>query len=319
MIHDAKTLAVWARESGFRTEAIEKVVRLGALAQEIGAHPYLSRRLLLKGGTALNLSGDAPPRLSVDLDFNYVGSAERAVMLAERPEVERAVQHVSRALGYRVQVSAEAHAGRKFFLEYRSHAGGTERVEVDLNFLFRVPLLAPQIVALWQPGSLERPLVRIAHQFECAAGKVCATLARSAPRDLFDTARLPSLLGGDWPPDSFRRVFHALAGVLEHALHRYDLRQLRRATPVRVSSQLVPMLRGAHALDPGVLVDEAWRALAPLLVLSDSEREYTDRLQKGELRPELLFPDEPAMQAKLASHPALAWKVANARAHHGGR
>ncbi|HUP23190.1 MAG TPA: nucleotidyl transferase AbiEii/AbiGii toxin family protein [Thermoanaerobaculia bacterium] len=30
-------------------------------------------RLALKGGTALNLLGGVPPRLSVDLDFNVIG------------------------------------------------------------------------------------------------------------------------------------------------------------------------------------------------------------------------------------------------------
>ena len=38
------------------------------------AVPYLSDRLALKGGTAINLfCTDQFPRLSVDLDFNYIG------------------------------------------------------------------------------------------------------------------------------------------------------------------------------------------------------------------------------------------------------
>ena len=35
------------------------------------------------------------PRLSVDIDLNYVGAIEREVMVAERPKVEQAVQALS--------------------------------------------------------------------------------------------------------------------------------------------------------------------------------------------------------------------------------
>jgi predicted nucleotidyltransferase component of viral defense system len=60
-----------AAGTGFQSQALEKVIRLGELAADIGRHPLLGRVLALKGGTALNLLLGAPARLSVDLDFNY--------------------------------------------------------------------------------------------------------------------------------------------------------------------------------------------------------------------------------------------------------
>ena len=44
-----------ATETGFRPETLEKVIRLGEFAADVGRHPLLSRVLALKGGTALNL------------------------------------------------------------------------------------------------------------------------------------------------------------------------------------------------------------------------------------------------------------------------
>ena len=73
-----------AAETGFRLETLEKVIRLGELVADIGRHPLLSRVLALKGGTALYLMFGSPARLSVDLDFNYIGQEERAGMLAGR-------------------------------------------------------------------------------------------------------------------------------------------------------------------------------------------------------------------------------------------
>ncbi|MGH7268059.1 MAG: nucleotidyl transferase AbiEii/AbiGii toxin family protein [Candidatus Rokuibacteriota bacterium] len=75
--------------TGFRPDTLEKVLRLLRLLDQVTRHPFLGSRLLLKGGTALNLFYAAAPRLSVDLDFNYVVDLDQ--MLRERPEVERAI------------------------------------------------------------------------------------------------------------------------------------------------------------------------------------------------------------------------------------
>lgn len=59
------------------------MIRLGEFAADVGRHPLLSRVLPLKGGTALNLMFGLPARLSVDLDFNYIGQVDRAGMLRQ--------------------------------------------------------------------------------------------------------------------------------------------------------------------------------------------------------------------------------------------
>jgi predicted nucleotidyltransferase component of viral defense system len=125
-------------EAGFRRETLEKILRLGELLDDVTRHPLLSSVLALKGGTALNLCFGAPARLSVDLDFNYIGSADRARMMTERPIVERAVLQIAKGRAYRVQKSRDEHAGRKYFLAYVSPAGTSDRNDIDLNFLQRV-------------------------------------------------------------------------------------------------------------------------------------------------------------------------------------
>ena len=96
------TPQVMAKEvaaTGFGAEPLEKVFRLMALIDALGSHPFLKPRIALKGGTALNLFHFEVPRLSVDIDMNYIGAVERETMLAEKPKVEQAVQAVcSRAL-----------------------------------------------------------------------------------------------------------------------------------------------------------------------------------------------------------------------------
>jgi hypothetical protein len=149
-----------AARNGFPVSPLEKVIRLGQIAQEVARHGLLGHVLALKGGTALNLCSGSPKRLSVDLDFNYMGHINREKMLSDRPQVEKAVAELARRKGYRVQQSRDAFAGRKMYLFYWSAMGQEDRIEVDLNFLFRVPIAGTRLVELWQPGDLDRPEVR---------------------------------------------------------------------------------------------------------------------------------------------------------------
>lgn len=71
-----------ATATGFRPEMLEKVIHLLALLDALRQHPFLTNRWVLKGGTALNLFVFDLPRLSIDIDINYIGAADRETMLA---------------------------------------------------------------------------------------------------------------------------------------------------------------------------------------------------------------------------------------------
>lgn len=77
-----------ATTTGFRPEILEKVWHLMTILNAVNEHFFLSGKLVLKGGTALNLFIFDLPRLSVDIDFNYIGQTDRDAMLRERPLIE---------------------------------------------------------------------------------------------------------------------------------------------------------------------------------------------------------------------------------------
>ena len=80
-------LVAEAEATGFRPDLLEKVAHLLGLLDAIQSHPFLKGKLVLKGGTALNLFVFDVPRLSVDIDLNYVGAEDRDGMLSERPNM----------------------------------------------------------------------------------------------------------------------------------------------------------------------------------------------------------------------------------------
>jgi hypothetical protein len=132
-----ETLTREAAAFGVRVETLEKVARLLDLLDGFNRHPALRGQLALKGGTALNLFIFEIPRLSVDIDLNYVGSPDRAHMLVDRPVIEQAIEAVcARADLVRRRV-ATAHAGGKWVFQYQTAAGGMDSLQVDLNFMLR--------------------------------------------------------------------------------------------------------------------------------------------------------------------------------------
>lgn len=297
--------------TGFRPDTLEKVLRLLRLLDQVTRHPFLGSRLLLKGGTALNLFYAAAPRLSVDLDFNYVGAVDRGEMLRERPEVERAINQLVVGEGYRVQWGREEHAGRKLYLTYVGGLGSQDRIEVDLNYLFRVPLVDSEIRRAWTPDPDFPCEARVVSREEVMAGKLLALLDRVAARDLYDVAAFAGA-PSEYEPSVFRCLFVALSGVLPRALSAYGAQHLDRFTQDSLDVQLTPMLRSGETPIVGVLRESVETLLRPLLALSAPEAEYVERIQWGELAPELVATAQPELLARLRTHPALLWKIENA-------
>jgi hypothetical protein len=305
-----------AADTGFRISALEKVVRLGELAADIRRHPFLGRVLILKGGSALNLCFGRPMRLSVDLDFNYIGQAERERMLEERPFVETALAELAGKKKYRVQKSAEAFAGRKYYLGYRSVLGPEERIEVDLNFVFRVPFSGVESREVWQPGELERPVVPVVGLEELFIGKLLALLERGAGRDVWDAAHLPEKAGGLLETERFRKFFIALSIVLERPLQSYSRERLERLVPERIlTEQVAPLLSVQLDFKEGNLVERAWRVVAGFLDLRAEERTFLKDVSRGVLNLAILFPESGQEADRIAAHPAIQWKMANVQAY----
>lgn len=151
------------------------------LLDAIRAPPYTGPRVALRGGTALNLFALGVPRLSVDIDLNYVGAVDRATMETERPDVERGLHAAYERSGLTVRRVPTDHAGGKWRLHFVAGAGGTGTLELDVNDMLRTPLWPTEIRSpSTLPGIPPRGKFPILDAHELAAGKLAALLARGA-------------------------------------------------------------------------------------------------------------------------------------------
>ena len=309
-----------AASTGFRLEALEKVIRLLELLDGLRSHPFLKTRIALKGGTALNLFVFDTPRLSVDLDLNYTGAAERETMLEERPRVEQAIEAVCGRLDMTVRHRPGEHAGGKWRLAYVG-ASGQGTLELDVNFMLRTPLWAPTLADSKPIGSFGATNIPMLDIHELAAGKLAALFSRAASRDLFDVRQL--LGAGGLDVEKIRIAFVVYGGINRRDWRTVSLDDVH-VDSVDVARHLMPLVhvqsapaRHDVAAWTERLISDCRDGLAALLPMTEEEIEFLTRLNdSGEIVPELLTSDH-GLRSTIDSHPGLRWKALNVREHRG--
>ncbi len=314
-------LAAEAEASGFRPDVLEKVALLLELLDAFRSHPFLKRKLALKGGTALNLFVFHVPRLSVDIDLNYVGAEDRDAMLADRPKIEQAVQAVFAREDFEVRRMPEEHAGGKWLLRYESASGQTGNLEVDVNFMFRVPLWPVTYCSSQPVGSWRATGIPVLDRHELAAGKLAALLARRQAKDFYDGFRI--LRMDDLDLHRLRIAF-----VVYGAMNRKDWRTVSAEDldidAAQLARQLVPLLR-ANEAEVHTKSAEYWvhfvkeckAGLSAVLPFTDSEWAFLDLLLNQGVIDSTLLTADASLQKRIQNQPLLEWKAINVRRHKG--
>lgn len=307
-----QTLQTTASQTGYQPATLEKVYRLLDLLTAIAEDAFLSPRLALKGGTALNVFHLKLDRLSVDIDLNYVGALDRETMIKERPQIEKALEALVTAQGYAIRRQAASYAGGKWIVRHVSALGGNGNLEIDLNYLYREPLIDAQRIDSVKLGEAQAKGVLVLHRQEIVAGKLVALLNRKAARDLFDARRIFEIEWRDW--DAVRPAMLVIGAAQD--------RDWRTVTPANIGAERQELrAKLTMCLTTGYFVDrsaiDTWIAesaalcaerLAPLLDYTPGEKRFLDRLlDHGEVDVSGLTAS-PGLKARLERMPIIAWK-----------
>ena len=308
--------------TGFRPEILEKVIHLMSLLNDFMQIPLLANNIALKGGTALNLFCYDCPRLSVDIDINYIGSADRNVMLSDREKIMKVIETTCLRKDYIFQHKPNTHAGGKWILRYLSSLQGSPRLEIDLNFLTRVPLWPVQLQSSIELGSYKVPAFPILDKHEVIGGKLKALFSRHSSRDLFDTYVV--LQDEELDFSKLRLVF-----VVYGAMSRIDWRTIH-VNDIQYQWQefrnmLIPMLRyndHSNSKNPKVwatsILERVKENLLQLLPLRKNEISFLDAiLDKGEIEPYYLS-DDSDLCLRIKKQPGLLWKAKHVKQYQEG-
>lgn len=321
MILSEKEILRLSGEMRFNPIMLEKVLYLMQLLQSLNKHPFMKGKWVLKGGTALNLFIFNLPRLSVDIDLNYIGSVDREQMKVDRPKIEQACKAIFSREGFTIKRVPIDHAGGKWILSYTSFNHQPGNLEVDFNFMFRQPLWEPKNSNSIQIGRYVAEDIPVLDQHELVAGKLAALFARNQSRDLYDTARIFETLVLD-------NELLRLAFVVYGGMNRVDWREIAidrvGADPEDLVRKLLPVLHNQSF--PQDLVPEAYGAilvkncregLQKILPFNSKEQAFLDSLIDEGIIDATFLTNDPGLQRKIQNHPLLLWKVHNVRKYRG--
>lgn len=314
MIVSKERLLQEKKNSGYRQEIIEKVFWLIELLNAIADDSYLKTRLALKGGTALNLFHFNLPRLSVDADLNYIGGVDRATMLEERPDVENRMKSLFERMGLKILRHPKEHAGGKMVWRYPSALGNQGNIEVDLNFMYRVPLLPIEYRDSLILAGKQVKRLQVLDIHELAAGKLTALLERQTGRDFFDANELFQY--ADIDKNKLRIIFVLYAAMCS----KKDMLNLTfediTVDYKDLSNKLIPVMRNSFC--DGFTSTEDWTenlinhvrcGFNALLPFTPDEEAFIRSIKNGSgVKPELFLNDTyPIDFSIIKKHPALLW------------
>lgn len=306
-----KSLQTIADRTGFRKDLVEKIIRMNNLMSDIFRHPYLKNRVLLKGGTCLNFCYLNKPRLSVDIDLNYIGAIDKEVMLEERKEMTRAIKVIINDQAYKLlREPKKAHAGGKWRLGYDDINGDNKNLELDLNYMFRCPIGKPIESSFKVFEETKGVRIKLVSKEELFAGKVMAALSRSLARDLYDLYNITSLT--DYDKKLFRKVVIFLGVALRKDFREIDVNKVLTIDNNDFENSLKPLLRDSSDISKDIIIEKVKPFIGKLLEFSPKEKEFVNEfLDKGNLKPELLFSQYSGMADSLKRHPVVLWKQKN--------
>lgn len=304
-----RELDVRARKYGFNRDTFEKVVRLRMILEFMNAQGCMREHLLLKGGTAINLTVFNLPRLSVDIDLDFVPNLMRDETAKERERLTEILKGYMSEQGYFLsEASRFSHSLDAFHYNYVNAAGNRDMIKIEINYSLRTHVF-PSEDRVFVTDAFGEPIkVRTVAAMEIFAAKTNALLSRAAARDLYDFCNMTDMRLFSEEEDMFRKciIFYATISAKE-VNKTFDTSAIDSLVFSKIKSDLFPVLAVRDKFDLEGKKQQAKEYIASLMKPTEAENDYMERFIAKEYKPELLFDDAEIVE-RLRNHPMALWK-----------
>jgi len=303
-----------AKKEGFIRDNLEKVLRLVEILRFFHKDKLLSKSLVLKGGTAINLTVFAMPRLSVDIDLDYAVNCNRDEMLSARKEVNARVLSYMEIEGYRLSPGTKNPHSLDSWVFYYTNAGGNNDViKIEINYSNRCHVL-PFVERYVSIDFIGDVTVNVLSPLELFASKINALVGRNAMRDIYDVYNMiqNGLFVSLKERDLLRKtlVFYLAIGsgfdgdipcefTYFPKIEKINFHQIR--------VQLIPVLRKTERFDFEKAKQIVVEWLQNFMQFTDDEKRFINLFNSGEFHPEILFGDS-EITHRVMNHPMAIWK-----------
>lgn len=299
-----------SENTGFHKDVVEKVHRLILILEFINNNAFLRGRLVVKGGTALNLTVFNLPRLSVDIDFDFHSYDSREIVLKERGRVRDLLCGYLEREGYHIsQKSKDYFALESIVAVYQNNAGNSDNIKIETNYSLRHHIFPTVMKKMNTDIFCLTGEVRTLNSIELLASKTAALFNRLAARDFYDIYNVDRY--GILSEDDYESFCEALVfygsitgepGELTFLPNKVD--ELKEKT---VHQNLYPMLIKSERLNLRLAKSQVKRFLSKSINLRPNHHKYLEAFIEGIYRPELLFSD--SLLENIRAHPMAIWKT----------
>lgn len=300
-----------ATNNGFVRDTLEKVLRLKEILKFINEHEYLREHLLLKGGTAINMTVFNLPRLSVDIDMDFVPNYNRECMGIAREKVMQILKEYMLQEGYQISSASRFSFNLDgFHFQYLNAGGNRDSIKVELNYLLRTHILEPvKCKILTDVFEDEMEILTLA-PMEIFAAKTNALMSRAAARDLYDFNNMEYYgLFDESERELFRKCIIFYNTISQEKVNKiFDTSAIDSIDFSKIKRDLFPVLRKRDYFDLDDRKQRAKRYIEELMIVTPNEMEYMTAFENKEYKPELLFDDEKIIE-RVKEHPMAIWKM----------
>lgn len=309
--YNKNDIALLANKTYFLRDNLEKVLRLVDVLQYIAQNDKLSDCLVLKGGTAINLTVFEMPRLSVDIDLDFHRDCTLDGMLQHRAVINAEILAYMSSQGYSLSPSTKnPHSLDSWVFFYHNSAGNRDNIKIEINYSMRQHIFIPQKREI-RVSFLSNINIMTLHPMELFGSKIKALIERHTCRDLYDVYKLlhsDLILTVDISLLRKIVVFYLAVGGNKKLSKEYDLSSIKQIKFSQIRATLLPMLRKGESFDFETAKVEVIEFLERLLSFTDTETAFIDYFVAKQYRPELLFNDD-VIIANIRNHPMAHWKV----------
>lgn len=309
--YDIIYLGKKAGELGFVRDTLEKVTRLADVLEYLNTNPILKESLALKGGTAINLTIFNLPRLSVDIDLDYLINNSREEMLEHRELINSTIERYMLSQGYtKNEKTKNPHSLDSWVYDYVGVSGNKDNIKIEINYSLRAHILAAEERPIITEHFSSEYRVNTLAPIEIYGSKINALLSRAAARDLYDAMNMIYFKLFDEPEEVLLRknvVFYAAISAKE-INKTFDTKAIDSITKQKIKTDLLPVIKRKDDFELETARKTVKAYITDLMVLTKEEKEFLDRFENGYYIPELLFEDEKIL-ARIKNHPMALWKM----------
>lgn len=300
-----------ARETSFIRDNLEKVIRLSNILEFLVSNDDLKGKVVLKGGTAINLTVFDMPRLSVDIDLDYCCNSDKETMMADRAVIGQEILGHMQSNGYTLHPSSKnTHALDSWVFSYLNAGGNRDNIKIEINYMMRAHILEPLTRKTSVPFIEEVDVYALA-PLELFGSKIKALIERAAPRDMYDVNRMikENIFKED-QMDMLRKivVFYLAVGGKNIPEKAYSFERIRNIKFPQIRSALIPVLKKTEKFDFEEAKTNVISFLSGFLIPGDAEKDFIESFNQGEYKPEVLFDDHEIVE-RIKEHPMALWKM----------